>query len=220
MAKDLAKAAADGGIRYFLISFVDLFGVLRAKLVPSVAIAAMQRDGAAFAGFATHLDLTPADPDVFAVPDADSLIRLPWNQEIGWLAADPIMNGQPIAHAPRNVLKRQIAAAASAGYRMKTGVEAEFFVINRDGSAIADAADTQVKPCYDQAALLRRYDLLKTISDAMLGLGWAPYQNDHEDANGPFDRNCTYDDSLVPAARHVFFQFMLKTLPDHAALRA
>ncbi len=49
MAKDLAKAAANGGIRYFLISFVDLFGVLRAKLVPAVAIAAMQRDGAAFA---------------------------------------------------------------------------------------------------------------------------------------------------------------------------
>ena len=220
MAKDLAKAAADGGIRYFLISFVDLFGVLRAKLVPAAAIAAMQRDGAAFAGFATHLDLTPADPDVFAIPDADSLIRLPWNKEIGWLAADPIMNGQPIAHAPRNVLKRQIAAAASAGYRMKTGVEAEFFVINRDGSAIADEADTQVKPCYDQSALLRRYDLIKTISDAMLGLGWGPYQNDHEDANGQFEMNWTYDDCLVTADRHVFFKFMVKTLAEQHGLRA
>ncbi len=220
MAKDLAKAAADGGIRYFLISFVDLFGVLRAKLVPAVAIAAMQRDGAAFAGFATHLDLTPADPDVFAIPDADGLIRLPWNKEIGWLAADPIMNGQPIAHAPRNVLKRQIAAAASAGYRMKTGVEAEFFVINRDGSAIADEADTQVKPCYDQSALLRRYDLIKTISDAMLGLGWGPYQNDHEDANGQFEMNWTYDDCLVTADRHVFFKFMVKTLAEQHGLRA
>jgi glutamine synthetase type III len=220
MTRDLAKAAADGGIRYFLISFVDLFGVLRAKLVPAVAIAAMQRDGAAFAGFATHLDLTPADPDVFAIPDADSLIRLPWNKEIGWLAADPIMNGQPIAHAPRNVLKRQIAAAASAGYRMKSGVEAEFFVINRDGSAIADEADTQVKPCYDQSALLRRYDLIKTISDAMLGLGWAPYQNDHEDANGQFEMNWAYDDCLVTADRHVFFKFMVKTLAEQEGLRA
>ena len=108
MTQDLAKIAADDGIRYFLISFVDLFGVLRAKLVPAVAIAAMQRDGAAFAGFATHLDLTPADPDVFAIPDPASLIRVPWNKEIGWLAADPIIDGKPIAHAPRIVLKRQI----------------------------------------------------------------------------------------------------------------
>jgi glutamine synthetase len=59
MSQDLAKSAADWGIRYFLISFVDLFGVLRAKLVPDSAIGQMQRDGVAFAGFATHLDLTP-----------------------------------------------------------------------------------------------------------------------------------------------------------------
>src|SRR4051794_39669209 len=117
---DLAKKVEKDGIEYFLISFVDLFGVLRAKLVPAVAIGQMQRDGAAFAGFATHLDLTPADPDIFAVPDPASLIRLPWKQEVGWLAADLLMNGKPIAHAPRVVLKRQIAAAAERGWRMKT----------------------------------------------------------------------------------------------------
>jgi glutamine synthetase len=38
MSQDLGKQAADSGIRYFLISFVDLFGVLRAKLVPAAAI--------------------------------------------------------------------------------------------------------------------------------------------------------------------------------------
>ena len=46
MAKDLAKAAKDRGIKYFLISFVDLLGVLRAKLVPAAAIAEMQKNGA------------------------------------------------------------------------------------------------------------------------------------------------------------------------------
>ena len=38
MAKDLAQIARQDGIKYFLISFVDLFGVLRAKLVPAAAI--------------------------------------------------------------------------------------------------------------------------------------------------------------------------------------
>ena len=220
MAQDLAKRAADDGIRYFLISFVDLFGVLRAKLVPAAAIGQMQRDGAAFAGFATHLDLTPADPDVFAIPDPESLIQLPWKPEVGWLAADLIMNGKPIEHAPRNVLKRQIAAAAAQGYRMKTGVEAEFFVISADGRAIADEADRQAKPCYDQSALLRRYELIRAISDAMLGLGWGPYQSDHEDANGQFEMNWAYDDCLVTADRHVFFKFMVKALAEQHGLRA
>jgi glutamate---methylamine ligase len=220
MAQDLATVATEESIRYFLVSFVDLFGVLRAKLVPAAVIGQMQREGAAFAGFATHLDLTPADPDILAIPDPASLIRLPWNREIGWLAADVIMNGQPIAHAPRIVLKQQLATAAARGYRMKTGVEAEFFIIRRDGTGIADESDTQAKPCYDQAALLRRYELIKAISDAMLELGWGPYQSDHEDANGQFEMNWTYDDALVTADRHVFFKFMVKTLAEQQGLRA
>src|SRR5215475_1016595 len=101
--RDLAECAAEQGLRYFLISFVDLFGVLRAKLVPAAAIGQMQRDGAAFAGFATHLDLTPADPDIFAIPDPDSLTILPWQPEIGWLAADLLLDGAPLAQTPRQV---------------------------------------------------------------------------------------------------------------------
>jgi glutamine synthetase len=156
MSEDLAKQAADNGLRYFLIGFVDLFGVLRAKLVPATAIGQMQRDGAAFAGFATHLDLTPADPDMLAVPDPASLIQLPWKPEIGWLAADLHIDGKPLEHAPRHVLKRQLAAAEAKGYRLKTGVEAEFFVLRADGRAAADEGDRQTKPCYDQTALLKQ----------------------------------------------------------------
>ena len=73
----LRQKAARLGIRYFLISFTDLFGVMRAKLVPASAIEGMQKDGAGFAGFASWLDMTPAHPDMFAIPDPDSLIQLP-----------------------------------------------------------------------------------------------------------------------------------------------
>ena len=220
MSQDLAKAAADQGIAYFLISFVDLFGTMRAKLVPAAAIEAMQRDGAAFAGFATHLDLTPADPDIFAVPDPDTLTLLPWQQDIGWVMADVIFNRASLEQAPRQVLKRQIAAAATQGHRMKTGVEAEFFIVHPDGSAIADKDDRQAKPCYDPVPLMRRIDLIRAICDAMLGLGWGPYQVDHEDANGQFEMNWTYADALVTADRHVFFKFMVKQLAERQGLRA
>ena len=50
MSQSLLKIAEERGIKYFLISFVDLFGTLRAKLVPARAIGDMQRDGAGFAG--------------------------------------------------------------------------------------------------------------------------------------------------------------------------
>ena len=58
MPKSLSKIAKSKKIKYFLISFVDLFGVLRSKLVPAQAIDEMQKNGAGFAGFATWLDLS------------------------------------------------------------------------------------------------------------------------------------------------------------------
>ncbi len=60
MEINLKEIAKQKKIKYFLISFVDLFGVLRSKLVPARAIGEMQKEGAGFAGFATWLDMTPA----------------------------------------------------------------------------------------------------------------------------------------------------------------
>ena len=220
MAINLAAVAKQKKIKYFLISFVDLFGVLRSKLVPARAIGAMQRDGAGFAGFATWLDMTPAHPDMFAVPDPASLIQLPWKPEVGWLAGDLVMDGKPVEASPRVALKNQIALAAKQGMRMKTGVECEYFLVNADGTAVADTSDTQEKPCYDQSALMRRYDVISEICDCMITLGWGPYQNDHEDANGQFEMNWDYDDALLTADRHVFFKYMVKAIAEKHGLRA
>ena len=44
--------AEQKGIRYFLVSFNDLRGIQRAKLVPAAAIDRIAAEGAGFAGFA------------------------------------------------------------------------------------------------------------------------------------------------------------------------
>ena len=220
MAKDLSKLAKQKKIKYFLISFVDLFGVLRSKLVPAQAIGEMQKNGAGFAGFATWLDMTPADSDMFAIPDPDSLIQLPWNKEVGWLASDLWMDGKEVKASPRIMLKEQIKKLNKMNLEMKSGVECEYFLISQDGSSIADSRDIQSKPCYDQSSLMRRYELIKEICDSMIELGWSPYQNDHEDANGQFEMNWDYDNCLITADRHVFFKFMVKSLAEKHGLRA
>ena len=220
MAKNLFKISKQKKIKYFLISFVDLFGVLRSKLVPAHAIKEMQTAGAGFAGFAAWLDMSPADSDMFGIPDPDSLIQLPWNKEVGWLASDLWMNGKPVEASPRVMLKNQIKKLKKQNLTMKSGVECEYFLISPDGDSIADPRDTQSKPCYDQSALMRRYDLIKEICDCMIEMGWGPYQNDHEDANGQFEMNWDYDDCLKTADRHTFFKYMVKTLAEKHGLRA
>jgi glutamine synthetase len=220
MTIDLEAWAKDRAVKYFMISYTDLFGAQRAKLVPTAAIRGMQDEGAGFAGFATWLDMSPAHPDLFAKPDPSSVVQLPWKKETAWVAADCWMDDRLVAQAPRNTLKRLVGEAAAKGLRVKTGVEAEFFLTMPDGSAISDPADNAEKPCYDQQALLRRYDVIAEICDHMLALGWKPYQNDHEDANGQFEMNWEYDDALETADKHSFFKFMVKSVAEKHGLRA
>jgi glutamine synthetase len=220
MTKDLAAFAKEKGIKYFMVSYTDLFGGQRAKLVPSQAISDMAVDGAGFAGFATWLDLTPAHPDMMAVPDPSSVIQLPWKKDVAWVASTCVMEGKPVEQAPRNVLNKLVAEAAKEGLRVKTGVEPEFFLLNAAGDAVSDPLDNAVKPCYDQQAVMRRYDVIAEVCDYMLELGWEAYQNDHEDAIGQFEMNWKYDDALQTADKHSFFKFMMKSVAEKHGLRA
>ncbi len=220
MVKSLEKIAKQKKIKYFLVTFVDLFGVQRAKLVPTRAIGEMQKTGAGFGGFATHLDLSFSEPDMFALPDPESLIQLPWQPDVGWLASDLVMNNKLMDQCPRVILKNQIENLDKLDLTMMTGVECEFFILNEDGSEVADTRDDALKPCYDVAALMRRFDVLSEICDSMIKLGWKPYQNDHEDANGQFEMNWDYTDCLTTADRHVFFKFMVKSIAEKHGLRA
>ncbi len=220
MANKLAKYAKDKGIKFFMISYTDLFGSQRAKLVPARMIDDMEDDGAGFAGFATWLDLTAAHPDMMAVPDPAAAIQLPWKPEVAWVPANPVMEQRAVAQAPRNVLRRLVDEAAKDGLRVKTGVEPEFFLLSPCGTKVADINDTAKKPCYDQQAIMRMYDVISTVSNYMEDLGWDPYQSDHEDATGQFEMNWKYDDVLATSDKLSFFKFMLKSVAEQHDLRA
>ncbi|MCP9850111.1 type III glutamate--ammonia ligase [Cyanobium sp. Morenito 9A2] len=216
----LQAYAQTNGIAHFLISFTDLFGVQRAKLVPASAMAAMESAGAGFAGFAAWLDLSPADGDVLAIPDPSSLMPLPWQPDVAWVAGDLVLDGVAMEQSPRQVLKRQLERAERLGFSFRSGVEAEFFLLDSSGEALLDAGDRQSKPCYDQLALMRQLPLVAGLVGAMESLGWGPYQADHEDANGQFELNWTFDHGLVTADRHAFFKVMVKTLAERHGGRA
>jgi len=220
MGSKLEIFAKKNKIKYFLINFLDLNGVQRSKLVPTPAIAEMEKEGAGFAGFATFLDMTPSYPDMFCLPDPEAVIQLPWKPEVAWVPGNLSMNDKLVDQAPRVILSKLIDKAKTSGYVMMGGVEPEFMLISKDGQSISDSKDIAGKPCYDQQALMRRYDVISEICDSMINLGWGTYQNDHEDANGQFEMNWDYSDLMTTADRQAFFKFMVKSIAEKHELRA
>ena len=115
MAKDLAKAAADGGIRYFLISFVDLFGVLRAKLSPAAATGRTferrtRPNPCSLFGQVSEADRDTVPLPVTGVPDAMSTART--RAALGVIAFEG--TARPAGYHPSVKYWRTIAAAAAA----------------------------------------------------------------------------------------------------------
>ena len=129
MGNKLAKYAKEKGVKFFMISYTDLFGSQRAKLVPATMIDDMEDDGAGFAGFATWLDLTAAHPDMMAVPD-------PVSQDALALAVlSAVLDGHSGARLERALVQgsgmggKRIADSAGASYAL-TGRGPQLFLLS------------------------------------------------------------------------------------------
>ena len=215
------------GVEFVFAQFVDLYARPSAKLVPVRSrddFDGLLAEGAGFAGFAAgEIGQVPSDPDIAAIPDLRSYTPVPWQQNLARFACDVTVEGEEWPYCPRTILRRVVDHAREKGFEFKMGLELEYFLVRRldDGSIeIADSSDTLEKPCYDIAGLTRRYDFLTTVSRYCNELGWGNYANDHEDANGQFEQNFTYDDALVSCDRAIFFRYMVHTLAEQRGMIA
>ena len=220
--RDRAKA---DGIQFFMAMFVDMHGKPCAKLVPTASLELLLRTGAGFAGFAVgDMGQSPADPDLMAIPDPQSYMRLPWRRDVAVLHCDPHVEGEPWPYAPRVILRNLLDRAREQhGWVFKTGVEAEYNLLRRDEQGhihIADPLDNSTKPCYEAKGLSRMWDHLIRVSEYVNELGWGNYANDHEDACGQFEQNWEYDEALVTADRTIFFRYMIHMLAHEAGMTA
>jgi glutamine synthetase len=220
----IRKETKERGIEFFFAQFVDLCARPSAKLVPAANLDDLVADGAGFAGFAAgEIGQVPSDPDIAAIPDLASFTPVPWQPNLARFACDVTVEGEEWPYCPRTILRRVLARAREQGFELKMGLELEYFLVEQreDGSiAVADRYDTLEKPCYDMAGLTRRYDFLTTVSRYCNELGWGNYANDHEDANGQFEQNFTYDDALTSCDRAIFFRYMVHTLAEQHGMLA
>ncbi|HEY2054718.1 MAG TPA: type III glutamate--ammonia ligase [Solirubrobacterales bacterium] len=223
-ADQVIELVRQQGVNYIFAQFVDMHGKPSAKLVPTSHIEDLLTEGAGFAGFAAgDIGQRPNDPDIVAIPDPTSYVRLPWRPDIARLACDVTVNGEPWAYCPRTILRKQIDAAAALGYELKVGAELEYFLLRREEDGrlvVADPLDTQGQPCYDMRALTRSLDFVTTIADHLDFLGWDNYATDHEDANGQFEQNFAYADALTTCDRAIFFRYMVESVAQERGLIA
>ncbi len=220
----MQRRLKDMGIKYCLGAYVDIHGIPKGKFVPIDHLHHMVEGSELYTGYALDgLGQMPNDDEIASVPDLDSLIQLPWQPEVAWMAADNTLHGKPYEINTRVVLKKVLAEAEEMGFGFNLGIECELFVLKEeeDGSlSVPDKDDKLIKPCYDVRSFMNRFSWLDKMATTINDLGWDLYSLDHEDANGQYEFDFKFSDALTMCDRFIFFRYMAKHYAQEEGLLA
>ena len=197
------------GVHTLLVQFTDIEGVAKGKLVPLAALDDVLATGAGFAGpsiAGTGLPRTGPRAEYYARGDAATAMALPWWPGVARIVGDGFVAGEPFDACPRQVLRRQLGRLALRGWHLQTGIEPEFFLLERAGWNPADAQDRLDKPSYDLKSLPRQAGFLQALAEALQACGFTLQQIDHEDAHGQYEVNFRHDEALASADRLMLFK--------------
>jgi glutamine synthetase len=158
--------------------------------------------------------------DFRMVPDVSTLRVVPWLERTAMVICDvnDEETKEPVEVAPRQILKRQIARAAEAGYVVKTGSELEFYLFK---DSYEDAAKKRYQDLEPSSTYIMDYHMLQTTKDewiirqirnGMVGAGIPIEFSKGEFGRGQQEINITYSDALSNADDHVIYKHGVKEI--------
>ena len=106
-------------MRYAFAGYIDVNGRSKSKAVPIAHLPELLAGHERYTprGLGGLGAMNAAEDECVAVPDPATLVVLPWDRRVAWMSADLWFGGrEPFALCPRSILKRQVEAAADAGY--------------------------------------------------------------------------------------------------------
>src|SRR5437763_4007078 len=134
-------------VKFMRLQFTDILGAIKNVEIPDRQFEEaldghIMFDGSSIEGF-----VRIEESDMYLKPDLSTFRVFPWPGTTGEKVARLICDiytpdGQPFIGDPRGCLKKVIALAASRGYAMNAGPEADFFLFQtKDGIATTETHD-------------------------------------------------------------------------------
>jgi glutamine synthetase len=223
---------ADVGVRAVRLQYADLHGICRGKLIPISAFPHVAEEGMGFVEAIMTVDLRhnvvagfkQDFPDIHARPDLNTLVPLPWEEDVFACIVDlddPVTHG-PHACDSRGALKRVLSQFSEFGVSPVVGPELEFYLCEPDPSdprgykpyAAQDSAVYTVGDMADPKGTLAR------MLDAAVDLELGAIAAAHEYGRSQFEINLRHSEALDSADRAFRFRAMVKEIAARDGLLA
>ncbi len=221
---DILSLVKELKIKFIRLQFSDVLGVTKNVAIPIQQLekaldGELMFDGSSIEGF-----VRIEESDMYLRPDPNTFTVFPWNtkeEATARLICD-IYNpdGTPFEGCPRNTLRRAIADAASMGYEMNAGPEAEFFLFLKDEQGRATTITNDRGGYFDLMPVdlgeNARRDMVLTLQE----MGFEVEASHHEVAPGQHEIAFKYADALTTADNIATFKLVVRIVAMQHNLHA
>ncbi|CAN5892326.1 type I glutamate--ammonia ligase [soil metagenome] len=223
-SKDVLALARTLNVRFLRLQFTDILGVNKNVELPASqfekALAGdIMFDGSSIEGF-----VRTEESDMLLAPDLSTFRIFPWGDpehRVARLICDVnLADGSPFSGDPRTALKRVIADAASMGYSMNAGMEAEFFMFKRGPNGETTTQTHDVGAYFDLAPVDLGEEARRAIVHDLELMGFEVEAAHHEVAHGQHEIDFRYADALTTADNIATFRFVVKVVAQRFGLAA
>ena len=215
-AQEIVDYAAAEDVKFIRLAFCDVFGVpknisIMPEELPRAFSNGISIDASAIRGFGDE-----AHSDLLLFPDAETITALPWRPSHGRvvrLFADiRRSDGSLFPLDTRNILKRMITEAESAGVVVNFGTEIEFYLFRLDADGNATKIPYDNARYMDIAPLDRGENVRREICLTLCEMGIRPETSHHEDGPGQNEIDFRYGGALASADNAVTFASVVRTI--------
>ncbi len=151
--------------------------------------------------------------------DMSTLRRVPWLEGTAMVLADTLdHHHNPVPHAPRNILKRQVERANAMGLDAMMATELEFYLFENSYESLRDSNYTGLKAVsaynedYHIFQTTKEEGVMRAIRNGLFGAGVAIENSKGEADAGQEEVNYRYSDALDTADNHSIVKHGIKEI--------
>jgi glutamine synthetase len=157
--------------------------------------------------------------DYILKSDMSTLRRVPWLEGTAMVLGDTLDHHRhPVPHAPRNILKRQVARARAMGFEPMMATELEFYLFENSYESLRDSNFTGLKPVsaynedYHIFQTTKEEGVMRAVRNGLYGAGITIENSKGEADAGQEEVNYKYSDALDAADNHTIVKHGIKEI--------
>jgi glutamine synthetase len=223
--RDVLKTAKDRGVKWIRLAFVDIFGIEKNITVPVSELERAMNGRVTFDGGSIDGFIREEELDMLLRPDPATFAILPWTADSGapearMLCDIAMPDGTPFEGCPRSTLKRVIDDAEDVLRDVKTALEVEFYLFQRDADGMPTTRTVDAGSYFDYSPSDRGDDARTAMAAALESMGIGVLSAHHEHGAGQHELDLAAGGVLGTADRLITVRSVVKQIASNHNIHA